>query len=299
MQYEIISVFHFYFTEAGIKHLLNFNNLPIMKSYLSIFTLIIVFIFSQSSSAQDQQWAVDALAASPRHQEEVKIKSGDKEITAFVVFPEVSENATVMLLIHENRGLNDWARYMADQVAEAGFIAVAPDLLSGKAPGGGNTPDFANSDEARKGIYQLDPDEVTYDLNSTYKYAQEIPAGNGKVAVGGFCWGGSQTFRYATNNETLKAAFVFYGSGPKTQEEYNRINTKVYGFYGGNDQRVNATIEASKEMMNNAGKDYEPIIYDGAGHGFMRSGQQPDAKEENERARDLAYERLVRILSEI
>lgn len=270
-----------------------------MKFLRTLLTVFMIFILFQNASAQGAEWAVEALERSPRHQEEVTIKSGDKELTAFVVYPEVPENATVMLLIHENRGLNDWARYMADQVAEAGFIAVAPDLLSGKAPGGGNTPDFANSDEARKGIYQLDPDEVTYDLNSTYRYAQEIPAGNGKVAVGGFCWGGSQTFRYATNNETIEAAFVFYGTGPKNQEEYDRINTTVYGFYGGNDQRVNATIEMSKEMMANAGKTYEPTIYEGAGHGFMRSGQQPEAKEENERARDLAYERLVRLLSEI
>jgi carboxymethylenebutenolidase len=188
---------------------------------------------------------------------------------------------------------------MADQVASRGFIAIAPDLLSGKAPNGGGTPDFSSSDDAMKAIYALDPVGVTSALNAVFDFAEKIPSGNGKVSVGGFCWGGSQTFRYATNNTNISAAFVFYGTGPSESGDYKKIAVPVYGFYGGNDERVNATIAGSEQMMKEVSKKYEPVIYPGAGHGFMRSGQEPDANEDNKKARDQAFERLVDLLNKI
>ena len=118
-------------------------------------------------------------------------------------------------------------------------------------------------------------------------YVATLPAANEKVAVAGFCWGGAQTFRAATNLRDIKAAFVFYGTGPESEAEITRINCPVYGFYAGNDERVNATIQKSEALMKKAGKMYEPVKYDGAGHGFMRAGEDPaNTVEANKNARD-------------
>jgi len=266
-----------------------------MKTLLLSFFAMLIGTFA--TSAQD--WAITQIESSPRHQEWVTVKVGEREVRCFLVYPEVSKKATAVVVIHENRGLNDWARSMTDQIAGAGFIAIAPDLLSGKAPNGGGTADFANSDDARTALYELKPEEVTEALQAVTDYVKKLPAANGKVCVGGFCWGGSQTFRFATNNQEVKAAFVFYGTGPKEAEAYERIKMPVYGFYGGNDQRVNATIPNSEGFMEKLKKTYKPVIYDGAGHGFMRAGQAPDASEANKKARDEAFERLVELLSEV
>ena len=144
----------------------------------------------------------------------------------------------------------------------------------------------------RKAISSLKPEQITADLNAAVDYAAKLPACNGKVAVGGFCWGGTQTFRFATNNKNVKAGFVFYGSGPEKEDDIAHIACPVFGFYGGNDNRVNATIPKSTELMKKAGKTYEPLIYEGAGHGFMRAGEAPDANAANKKARDEAWTRV-------
>ena len=135
----------------------------------------------------------------------------------------MSKDVPVIILIHENRGLNNWARGMADQIAEMGYIVLAPDLLSGTASDGGGTANFKNSDQARSAIYNLSPEKVTSDLDAVFEYGKNIDSSNGKVAVIGFCWGGSQTFKYVTNNSLISAAFVCYGTGPKNEFEYSKI----------------------------------------------------------------------------
>jgi carboxymethylenebutenolidase len=147
----------------------------------------------------------------------------------------------------------------------------------------------------------LPAQQVTDDLNAVHDYASKVPSCNGKIAVAGFCWGGSQSFRYATNNPDLKAAFVFYGTGPKEKADIARINCPVYGFYGENDNRVDATIPKSEEMTKAAGKTYDPVIYKGAGHGFMRAGEPkaPNAGEANKKARDEAWARWKELLKKI
>jgi carboxymethylenebutenolidase len=202
----------------------------------------------------------------------------------------VKDKATAVIVIHEIFGLSDWVRGVTDQLAEAGYIVIAPDLLSGSAPGGGGTAELGSGDAVRKAISSLPPDQITADLNAVADYVAKLPASNGKVAVGGFCWGGTQTFRFATNNKDMKAAFVFYGSGPEKEAELARIASPVYGFYGGNDNRINATIPKSTELMKQAGKTYKPMIYDGAGHGFMRAGEAPDASAENKKASEAAWQ---------
>ncbi|MDZ7693289.1 MAG: dienelactone hydrolase family protein [Balneolaceae bacterium] len=262
------------------------------------FFLILITLFAATASAQD--YAVNQLENSPRHHEWVTLESQGRELHNFVVYPEVDEDVPVVIVIHENRGLNDWARSFADQLAGKGYIAVAPDLLSNTQDGVERTSDFESSDAARSAIYELNPDGVTQDLQTVLEYAQSMDAGNGKVAVAGFCWGGSQTFRFATNaGDAIEAAFVFYGTAPEEQEAINRIEVPVYGFYGGDDQRVNSTISQTEKMMEEAGNTYQYEIYDGAGHAFMRSGDDPNGSEANVSARNQSWERLVKLLENI
>lgn len=242
-----------------------------------------------------QDWALERLNESPRHHEWVEIEGVDRMIHTFVVYPEVDHEVPVVLVIHENRGLNDWARSLADQVAEAGYIAVAPDLLSGMAPGGGKTSDFADTNAARDAIYELTDDRVTSDLKTVAEWAQSLPSTNGKLAVAGFCWGGYRTFQFATMSDDVDAAFVFYGTPPEPAA-MKAISAPVYGFYGGNDARVTSTVEETVAAMKSAGKTYEPVVYEGAGHGFMRSGEQPDADEANAKARAKAWKRWKALL---
>lgn len=241
----------------------------------------------------------DRLENSPRHHEWVEVKHGERTVHCFVAYPEVKDKAPVVVVIHENRGLSDWVRAVADRLAENGYIAIAPDLLSGMGPDGGRTKDFKSGDDAREAIYKLPADQVTADLNAVCDYGAKIDAASGKVAVGGFCWGGSQTFRFATNREKLAGAYVFYGSGPEDREAIARIACPVYGFYGGNDARVNATIPTSQELMKAAGKTYEPVTYEGAGHGFLRAGEEPKATEANRKAFEDGWKRWLELLSKL
>jgi carboxymethylenebutenolidase len=200
-----------------------------------------------------------------------------------------------VLIIHEIFGMTDWVQDLADQVAEAGYIAVAPDLLSGMAPGGGRSSDFPQG-KANEAVSHLNPDQVTADLNAAASYGQKLPASNGKVFVAGYCWGGSQTFRFATNRADLGAAFVFYG-GPPEKEAMSRIKVPVYGFYAGDDARIDATLPETVQNMKAAGKTFEPVTYEGAGHGFMRAGEAPDASEANKKARTDAWARWKFLLA--
>lgn len=232
---------------------------------------------------ETQEWAKARLAKSSRHQEWVKVKHGNREVSAFVVFPEVKKKATAVIVIHEIGGMTDWVQSLTDQLAEAGYVAIAPDFLSGMGPGGGGTSSFTERNAVGTAIRDLPPDQITADLNAVADYVAKLPAANGKVAVTGYCWGGSQSFRYATNNPKLKAAFVFYGTAPMKEQEMDkealgRIKAPVYGFYAGNDARINATLPKTVEAMAELKKKYEPVTYEGAGHGFMRTGDAPEPK---------------------
>ena len=226
----------------------------------------------------------------------VKVTHDGRTVQCYVAYPEVKTKATAVLVIHEIFGLTDWVRGVTDQLAEAGYIAIAPDLLSGTAPGGGGTAELGSGDAVRKAISGLPAEQVTADLKAALSYVAVLPAANGKVAVAGFCWGGTQTFRFATEDARVAAAFAFYGTGPDRAEAIARIRAPVFGFYGGNDARVNATIAGSTALMNEARKRYEPVVYEGAGHGFMRAGEAPDASEANRKGRDEAWKRLRQLL---
>jgi carboxymethylenebutenolidase len=246
-----------------------------------------------------QDWAKARLDQSRRHLEWVKVKNGEREVNCFVAYPEVKDKAPAVIVIHEIFGLTDWARELTDELAAAGYIAIAPDLLSGSAPGGGGTAELGGNDGVRKAISKLPPAQITADLNAAAEYVSKLPACNGKIAVAGFCWGGSESFRYASNNKDLKAAFVFYGTAPRNAEDLKRIQCPVYGFYGGNDARVTSTVENTKEMMKEENKTYEPVVYEGAGHGFMRGGEAPDASAGDKKGRDGAWARWKELLKRI
>ena len=201
-------------------------------------------------------------------------------------------------MIHEIFGMTDWVQQLTDELAEAGYIAIAPDLLSGMGPNGGGTSAISatGNNAVGQAIRALPPDQITADLNAVADYVSKLPASNGKVVVTGYCWGGSQTFRLATNRGDLAAAFVFYG-GPPEKDAMARIKAPVYGFYAGNDARIDATIPDTITQMKAAGKAYDPVTYDGAGHGFMRAGEAPDAKEADKKARADAWVRWKSLLS--
>jgi carboxymethylenebutenolidase len=252
-----------------------------------------------AAAAPAQDWAKARLEKSPRHLEWAKVKQGKREVNCFLAFPEVKYKATAVVVIHEIFGLTDWVRGVADQLAEAGYIAIAPDLLSGAAPNGGGTSELGGGDAVRKAISSLPPDQITADLNAVVDYVSKLPACNGKVIVAGFCWGGSQSFRFATNNRHIRAALVFYGTGPVGERDLSRIQCPVYGFYGGNDARVTATVSESANLMKKADKTFEPVTYEDAGHGFMRAGEAPDASEANKKAHDQAWRRWKELLKRL
>jgi carboxymethylenebutenolidase len=241
-----------------------------------------------------QDWARARLDASPRHREYVALKHGGRTVQAFVVYPEIKDKAPTVILIHEIFGLSDWAKEMADELAAEGFIVVAPDLLSGFGPNGGGSSEFATQDATVKAIGGLDADAVNADLDAAADYARHLPAANGKIATVGFCWGGGKAFSFATHRHDLAASFVFYGPGPA---DVSAVNAPVYGFYAGNDARIGATVPGTIAAMKATGKSYEPVTYDGAGHGFMRAGEDPgNAMPGNKPAREQAFARLVKLL---
>jgi len=266
-----------------------------------------VFLMVSSLSAQD--WARQKLEKSSRHGEWVTVKHDGRAVETFVVYPESKAKTPVVVIIHEIFGMSDWVQSLADQVAEAGYIAVAPDLLSGMGPNGGGTKSLA-SGEVGQAIGKLAPDQITADLNAVADYGLKLPASSGKVFVAGFCWGGTQTFRYTTNRPDLKAAFVFYGSAPSSGQSSEfvpdktalaRIKAPVFGFYAGNDARIGATVPATQSAMKELGKVFEPVTYEGAGHGFMRDGDDPTstnaAHAANVKARNEAWSRWKGLLA--
>jgi carboxymethylenebutenolidase len=252
--------------------------------------------FSQTAGIPPSgEQALEKLNSSPRHGEWVIVDAGNGDtVDAWLVYPERSDNAPVVMVIHEIYGLTDWIRAVADQLAAEGFIAIAPDLLSGKGPGGKGTSSVS-ADDARRLIRDLSWGEIVRRLNATVKYATSLPAAKDEAGTVGFCWGGGTSFRYATEKPDLGAAVVYYGVSPDT-ETLVGIGAPVLGLYGGDDQRVNATIPEAEEEMNRLGKRFEYEIYSGAGHAFLRN--QAGQGGANLNAARKAWPRVVRFLQE-
>ncbi|PWB63760.1 MAG: carboxymethylenebutenolidase, partial [Deltaproteobacteria bacterium] len=167
-------------------------------------------------------------------------------------------------------GLTDWIRAVADRLAADGFIAIAPDLLSGKGPGGGGTDKFAGRDDVVEAVRTLGDQEVVAMLDAVSRYGKGLPAATGKFATVGFCWGGGQSFHYATVQPGLGAAVVYYGTS-SDPGALGAIRAPVLGLYGGDDARVNATVGPAEARMKELGKTFIAHTYPGAGHGFLRA----------------------------
>jgi carboxymethylenebutenolidase len=226
----------------------------------------------------------------------VDVKGPDgAPIRTWVVYPERKDKAGVVIVIHEIFGLSDWIRGVADQLAREGFIAVAPDLISGHGPGGGGTDSVASRDDVVKLVRAVTPEEGTARLSAVRAYAIKLPAANGKSATIGFCWGGGRSFAYAADQPDLSAAVVYYGTSPEAAD-LARVKAPVLGNYGGDDARVNATIAPAEAEMKKLGKTYEPHVYDGAGHGFLRAQSGRDGA--NLKATQQAWPRTVAFLRE-
>jgi carboxymethylenebutenolidase len=237
------------------------------------------------------------LESSPRHGEFVKIDvpGGGTPLRTYVVYPERKEKAPVVIVIHEIFGLSDWIRAVADQLAAEGFIAIAPDLISGMGPGGGGT-EAIGKDDVRGVVSGLKADDVLRKLNAVRDYALKLPAASDKTACIGFCWGGKQTFAYAAAQPALNAAVVYYGTSPEDAAAYAKIKAPVQGHYGGDDARVNQTIDPAKSAMKEAGRPYMPNIHEGAGHGFLR--QQDGKNGANMKAAEQAWPATVKFIKE-
>jgi carboxymethylenebutenolidase len=220
-----------------------------------------------------------APAAPTTHGEWVYIPRGPDSIRAYVAYPERKDKAAAVIVIHEIYGLTDWEPTVADRLAKEGFVAVVPDLLSSKH---GRTP--ADENEGRKLVGDLEPERVTADLDATYAYLNSLPAvRKGDIGTIGFCWGGGQSFRYATDNPRLKAAVVCYGPAPDTAS-MRRIKAPVLGIYGENDARINAALPDVNAAMEKYGKTFTQEVYPGTGHGFLKPGREGNDGPQPERA---------------
>jgi carboxymethylenebutenolidase len=216
--------------------------------------------------------AVQRLASSPRHAEWVMIRTGDDSVRAWVVYPERRERAPVVVVIHEIFGLTNWIRGVTDQLAADGFIAIAPDLLTGKTK---IHPDSAGSD-AREVIRTLNPDDVHRQLAAVGQYGIRLPAALSRYGVVGFCCGGSASFQHAVRSPAgLGAAVVYYGGSP-SPDQLRSVRVPVLGLYGSDDARVNATVPAADSAMRALGKSFMQHMYEGAGHGFLRAQEGKD-----------------------
>ena len=238
--------------------------------------------------------ARDRLNVSTRHGEWVSIPTDSGPVESWVVYPERADSAPVVVVIHEIYGLTDWIRAVADEAAAAGFIAVAPDLLSGKGPDGGRT-DSVDRDGAVALVRGLDAAEVHARLGSVAAWATALPAARPEYGVVGFCWGGRTSFTFATADPGLGAAVVYYGTSPDG-DALARVEAPVLGLYGEDDARVNATVPDAKARMDELGKVFEIHTFDGAGHGFLRA--QDGREGRNLTASVQAWPRTVRFFRE-
>jgi carboxymethylenebutenolidase len=273
----------------------------------SICVLVLVFASSLSFGAApgtpgglppDADHAKAVLDKSPRHGEWIDITVPDKKVPlkAYIVYPERSDKAPVVMVIHEIFGETDWVRGVADQLAADGFIAIAPDMLSGHGPNGGGSDSLGGQQAVMAKIREVRPPEVMADLNATRDYALKLPSASGKIATIGFCWGGGNSFAYAVAQPSLNAAVVYYGTPPKA-DDLTKINAPVAGFYGGDDARITSTVTPTEAAMKKLNKTYEPHVFDGAGHGFLRAQNDPN-RPANMKATEQAWPATIQFLRE-
>lgn len=210
------------------------------------------------------------LSASPRHGEWVMVRTGANDsVRAWIVYPERSTKAPVVVVIHEIFGVSNWIRSVTDQLAADGFIAIAPDLLTKF-----NIPNTANGepnpDSVRARIGQIKPEQYQPQIRAVAEYAMNLPAAAKTYGVVGYCWGGAAVFAHAVHYPAVNAVVSYYGTTP-SPADLARVKAPVLGLYGENDERVNSTIARADSAAKANGFVYEYHKFTGAGHGFLRA----------------------------
>lgn len=250
---------------------------------------------SDSTLPPDGSTAVARLAASPRHGEYAMIPvEGGDSVRAWVVYPERKTKAPVVVVIHEIFGLSPWIRSVADQLAADGFIAIAPDFLTGKrlpvsADAAASVPGAMDSIVST--IRTLDDAQIVRRIGAAARYGTSLPAATSRWGVIGFCWGGTNAFRTAASFPTLSAAVPYYGAVQPAKMDLTKTKAAVLAFYGENDARVNATIPTADSTLRAAGVPFDKMIFPGAGHGFLR--QQSGQNGANAAATRQAWPRTI------
>jgi carboxymethylenebutenolidase len=250
--------------------------------FLSLcFFCITCFAFPQPSS--DSLW----------------LKDGEREFNCLVFPPPDSFLATGVIIVHEEWGLTDWVKSFSKQISAEGYLVIVPDFLSGHKTEKDSLPIFVNENIIRTALLNANTEQIMSDLDESFKYLKSHPSCNGKIAIIGFSWGGTQAFSYLAKNPGLTAGYIFYGTSPINKKDLSRIQSPVYGFYGEYDSRVNSSIRNTENKMHKLGKVFQSYIIDGGGHGFMRSGERLGATEDNIKARTAAWNKLMELLGGI
>lgn len=271
---------------------------------------------SWADQQRQQAWATRKLAASPLHHQWVSIRYGDRVLRAYVTFPAVARKVPIVIVVHEVFGLTDSTLNTADEIARLGYVTIAPDMVSGFGPGGGGTSSLSTSRLAGQLMTVLPDETVNAAFNGLAQYALKMPQSNGKLAIVGLSWGGGAAFRYAAaagHNPNVRSICVFYDVGPPTPTQgpnkfakdnppiqVAEIDMPIHGFYPSNDKRVINSLQATKDAMAAAGKPFDPVVYDGADHAYMRVGEDPaDPNPANRVAVKASLARLAEILGRI
>lgn len=204
-------------------------------------------------------------------------------LNGYLVRPNDNVKRPLVLVIHENRGLNPHIRDVTRRVALAGFIAFGADYLT---PLGGTV---ADEDKARDMFPQLKPEDVAANSKAVVAALRARPDGNGKVGAVGFCWGGGQVGALAVADSTLDAGVVYYGIQPKS-ENVAAIKAPLLLHYAGMDERINAGIPAFEKALKENGKSFTLHIYDGKQHAF---NNDTNAARYDKETAELAWSRTL------
>lgn len=217
------------------------------------------------------------------HGRSVTLSSDPKGLRGYLVTPSKGTKWPAVLVVHENRGLNPHIQDVTRRLGIAGYLALAPDFLSGV----GGTP--TDEDRARDLIGKLNPDQVLSDAVTAAAWLRDSKESNGKVGAVGFCWGGGLIGRLATGDSKLNAAVVFYGRVPPL-EDVPKIKAPLLLHYAGLDSRIDADVPAFRKALDDAGKHYELYMYENVDHAFHND---TSAARYNAAAATLAWQRTL------
>ncbi len=217
------------------------------------------------------------------HTEDITYPAGDVTMKAYLAKPKKEGKYGAVIIIHENRGLNDHIRDVARRAAKAGFIAIAPDALSAA----GGTP--TDQDQARQLFSQIDAKQNLINFSKGFDYLKSRKDCNGFTGCVGFCWGGALVNQLAVNVPDLKAAVAFYGRQADVAD-VPKIKAALQLHYAGLDERINAGIPAYEEALKKNNIKYELYLYEGVNHAFHND---TSGARYNEAAAKLAWKRTL------